>query len=95
VRALVVVLCALASAASAPLLGLYGDTARFTAHTGQRTDVGHIYRGWGLGQAWGSSFDRIVPKLSRVPMISITTFHWPSKREQLTPGQLARGAGDS
>jgi hypothetical protein len=97
VRALAVGLCALAFAPAAvarPLLGLYGDSARFAAQTGQRTDVGHIYLGWGQGQTWGSSFDRIVPKLSRVPMISITTFHWPSKREQLTPGQIARGAGD-
>jgi hypothetical protein len=97
VRGLVVALCALALAPAAfarPLLGLYGDSGRFAAQTGQRTDVGHIYLGWGQGQTWGSSFDRIVPKLSHVPMISITTFHWPSKREQLTPGQIARGAGD-
>jgi hypothetical protein len=97
-RALVVALCALVLAPAAwarPLLGLYGDSARFASQTGQRTDVGHIYLGWGQGQTWGSGFDRIVPKLSRVPMISVTTFHWPSKREQLTPGQIARGAGDA
>src|SRR6266511_4942376 len=96
-RGVVVVLCALVLAPAAlarPLLGLYGDTARFAGQTGQRTDVGHIYLGWGQGSTWGSGFDRIVPKLSRVPMISITTFHWPSKAETLTPLQIARGAGD-
>ncbi len=96
-RGLVVVLCALVLAPAAlarPLLGLYGDTARFAGQTGQRTDVGHSYLGWDQGSRWGSSFDRIVPKLSRVPMISITTFHWPSKAETLTPLQIARGAGD-
>jgi hypothetical protein len=96
-RGLVVVLCALVLAPAAlarPLLGLYGDTTRFATQTGQRTDVGHIYLGWGQGSSWGSGFDRIVPKLSRVPMISITTFHWPSKAETLAPLQIARGAGD-
>ena len=92
-RGLVVCLCALVLAPAAfarPLLGVYGDSARFAAQTGQRTDVGHIYLGWDQGSRWGSSFDRIIPKLGRVPLISITTFHWPSKREQLTPGQIAR-----
>jgi hypothetical protein len=96
-RGLVVVLCALVLAPAAlarPLLGLYGDTTRFATQTGQHTDVGHIYLGWGQGSSWGSGFDRIVPRLSRVPMISITTFHWPSKAETLTPLQIARGAGD-
>jgi hypothetical protein len=96
-RGLVVVACALALAPAAlarPLLGVYGDPSRFAAQTGQRSDVGHIYLGWGQGSSWGSSFDRIVPKLGRVPLISITTFHWPSKAETLTPLQIARGAGD-
>jgi hypothetical protein len=97
-RGLAVVICALALAPAAlakPYLGLtLGDPARFASQTGQRTAVGHIYLGWGQGQTWGSSFDRIIPKLGRVASISITTFHWPSKRETLTPGQIARGAGD-
>jgi hypothetical protein len=97
-RGLAVVICALALAPAAlakPYLGLtLGDPARFASQTGQRTAVGHIYLGWGQGQTWGSSFDRIIPKLGRVASISITTFHWPSKKETLTPGQIARGAGD-
>jgi hypothetical protein len=93
-----VVLCALALAPAAfarPYLGLaIGDPGRFSAQTGQRTALRNIYLGWDQGYRWGSSFDRIIPGLGRVPMISITTFHWPSKRETLTPGQIARGAGD-
>jgi hypothetical protein len=97
-RGLAAVLAALAlvpAASARPYLGLaLGDPARFTAQTSQRTALRNIYLGWDQGFRWGSSFDRIIPKLGRVPMISITTFHWSSKRETLTPGQIARGAGD-
>jgi hypothetical protein len=97
-RGLAVVLCALVlvpAAFARPYLGLaLGDSNRFAAQTGQRTALRNIYLGWDQGYRWGSSFDRIIPKLGRVPMISITTFHWPSKKETLTPGQIARGAGD-
>jgi hypothetical protein len=96
-RAAVVFLCALALAPAAlarPLLGVYGDSGRFAAQTGQHGSVGHIFLGWDQGYRWGSSFDRIIPKLGRVPLVSITTFHWPSKKETLTPLQIARGAGD-
>src|SRR4029453_14457729 len=97
-RSLAVGLCALAlvpAASARPYLGLaLGDPARFTSQTAQRTDLRNIYLGWDQGLKWGSRFDRITPKRGRVPMISITTFHWPSKRETLTPGQIARGAGD-
>src|SRR5919198_4025839 len=97
-RLLAAAACTLALAPAAfarPYLGLAtGDPTRFASQTGQRTDVGHIYLGWGQGQTWGSSFDRIIPKLGRVASMSITTFRWPSKWESLTPGQIARGAGD-
>jgi hypothetical protein len=96
-RGLVVAVCALVlvpAAMARPLLGLYGDSARFASQTGQRTNAHHMYLGWDQGSRWGASFDRFVPKLGPVPLISITTFHWPSKRETLTPGQIARGAGD-
>jgi hypothetical protein len=96
-RTLAVGLCALAlvpAASARPLLGVYGDSGHFTAQTGQRGSVGHIFLGWDQGYRWGSPFSRIIPKLGRIPLISITTFHWPSKRETLTPLQIARGAGD-
>jgi hypothetical protein len=97
-RGLLVILCALALAPAAfarPLLGLAnGDPARFAAQTGQSTGLRNIYLGWNQGYSWGSSFDRIIPKLGPAPMITITTFSWPGKKELLTPGQIARGAGD-
>ena len=93
-RGLVVVLCALALAPTAfarPYLGLaLGDSNRFTTQTGQRTALRNIYLGWDQGYRWGSSFDRIIPKLGRVPLVSVTTFHWPSKKETLTPLQIAK-----
>jgi hypothetical protein len=82
-------------AAGRPFLGVYGNGAHFTSLTGQRTSTSHMYLGWGQGQTWGSTFDRIFPKLGTAPLVSITTFRWPSKRSVLTPLQIARGAGDS
>ena len=70
------------------------DGARFTSLTGQRSSTSHMYLGWGQGQTWGSSFDRVFPKLGTAPLVTITTFRWPSKKSVLTPLQIARGAGD-
>ena len=92
----VTVLCALAlvpAAAARPLLGVYGNSARFASLTGQQTTVGHIFVGWGQGFDWGSSFDRFIPKLGQVPMISFTADKLG--RERITPLQIARGAGDA
>jgi hypothetical protein len=82
-------------AAARPLLGVAGDGARFASLTGQRSSTSHMYLGWGQGQSWGASFDRIFPKLGSAPLVTITTYRWPSKRSVLTPLQIARGAGDS
>src|SRR5262249_64417 len=82
-------------AAARPLLGVAGDGARFASLTRQRSSTSHMYLGWGQGQTWGSSFARIFPKLGTTPLVSITTYRWPSKRSVLTPLQIARGAGDS
>ena len=91
-----IVALALAPSASArPLLGVAGDGARFASLTGQRSSSSHMYLGWGQGQTWGSSFDRIFPKLGTAPLVTITTFRWPSKTSVLTPLQIARGAGDA
>jgi hypothetical protein len=98
VRGLAVVFVALVlvpAAAARPLLGVIGNGSHFSALTGQQSSVGHIYLGWGQGSTWGSSFDRIVPKLGDSPAISIGTSHWPSKAETLTPLQIARGSGDA
>jgi hypothetical protein len=90
--------CALAlapAAAARPLLGVYGNAAHFVSITGQRGSTTHVYLGWGQGQAWGSSFDRVLAGLGPVPLVSITTFRWPSGASVLTPRQIALGAGDS
>jgi hypothetical protein len=87
---------ALAPAAAArPLLGVAGDVGHFAAVTGQNGATTHTYLGWGQGQTWGSTFDRVFTKLGTAPLVSITTFQWPSRRSVLTPRQIALGAGDS
>src|SRR5207245_11799192 len=83
------------SAPAHPRLGVAGDGGRFASLTGQRSSSSHMYLGWGQGQTWGSSFDRIFPKLGTAPLVTITTFRWPSKTSVLTPLQIARGAGDA
>src|SRR5439155_24398577 len=81
-----IVALALAPAAFArPLLGVAGDSDRFSSLTGQRSSTAHMYLGWGQGQTWGSSFDRVFPKLGTAPLVTITTFRWPSKTTVLTP----------
>jgi hypothetical protein len=83
------------TAAARPFLGVYGNTGHFSSLTGQRLTTKHVYFGWGQGQTWGSSFDAVLPTMGSVPLVSITTFQWPSKRSLYTPLQIARGAGDS
>ena len=83
------------AAAGRPLLGLYGDRGHFASVTGQQGATTHTYLGWGQGQTWGSSFDRIFASLGPAPLVSITTFRWPSKASAVTPRQIALGAGDS
>jgi hypothetical protein len=90
-------LCALTlapAAAARPLLGVAGNVAHFAALTGQHGSTTHVYLGWGQGQSWGSSFDRVFAKLGPAPLISVTTFQWPSRRSLLTPRQIAFGSGD-
>ena len=94
VVAAIVAVAFVPTAAARPLLGVHGDGARFTSLTGQRSSTSHMYLGWGQGQTWGSSFDRVFPKLGTAPLVTITTFRWPSKKSVLTPLQIARGAGD-
>ena len=90
--------CALALApvaAARPLLGVYGNAGHFAAVTGQHGSTAHMYLGWGQGQTWGSGFDAIFGKLGTAPLVSITTFRWPTGASVLTPRQIAMGAGDS
>jgi hypothetical protein len=83
------------TAAARPLLGVYGNAAHFASVTGQHGATTHVYLGWGQGQSWGSSFDRVFAQLGPVPLVSITTFRWPSATSVLTPRRIAMGAGDT
>ena len=97
-RLLVISIAALVLAPSADakaFLGVYGNTSYFTSLTGQHTATKHVYFGWGQGQTWGSTFDAVLPTMGTTPLVSITTFQWPSKKSLLTPLQIARGNGDS
>jgi hypothetical protein len=77
------------------LLGVAGNAPHFASVTGRAVPVHHIYLGWDQGRTWGASLDRIFSTLSPAPLVTITTYHWPSKREALTPLQIAHGAGDA
>jgi hypothetical protein len=101
---LISVLCALAlaqGAASAPqgakpLLGIYGDAARFKNLTGQQSTVKHTILGWNQGLSWGKRLERLLPTLGPVPMIGLgTRSGWPNPREVITPLGIAQGKGDA
>jgi hypothetical protein len=83
------------AAQARPLLGLNGDEAHFANVTGQHGASKHTFLGWGQGQTWGGSLDSVIAKLGQAPLLSITTFRWPSKTSVLTPRQIALGGGDS
>lgn len=76
-------------------LGILGDSGRFHALTGQEPEVGHAILGWGQGQAWGASFDRLLGGLGPVPMVALKTgAGWPNESEAITPRDIALGGGD-
>ena len=89
---------ALAPSATAakPLLGIRGDTARFEAQTGQHSSVVHQIVGWGQGEAWGSPFASLFSTMGDVPLLGIgTSAKWPSRKEAISPAQIAAGQGDA
>lgn len=81
------------SAAAGPLLGVVGDADRFQRLTGQRSDVGLVFFGWGKGLTWGRSFDSWFERLGDVPAISFGT-NDRNGRQAITPRGIARGKGD-
>ena len=101
---LLCLLCALAlvqSAASAPhgqkpLLGVFGDAARFEQLTGQQSTVRHVILGWNQGLQWGRPLGKLLPALGPVPLIGVgTKSGWPNPREAITPLGIAQGKGDA
>ncbi|MDF2695624.1 MAG: hypothetical protein K0S65_4007 [Labilithrix sp.] len=85
-RALVVgfILCLAfpASGAARPLLGVHGAVDRFAQLTGQRSQVRHIFFGWG-----NTRFDQNFPADGRTPMLAMIP-------TTISPLAIARGSGD-
>jgi hypothetical protein len=95
-RLVVAVVCALALAAqaeAAPLLGVYGDAARFRSLTGQRSATRLVFLGWNQGYLWGTRFERLLPLLGDVPLVALKTGSG-SRDEVITPREIAQGRGD-
>jgi hypothetical protein len=76
------------------LLGVSGDPARFQGQTGQAPAVRSFFLGWQQGQTWGTTFPKMLGRMSPVPMFHIGT-KGRSKQEAITPLQVANGAGDA
>ena len=97
-RLLLVPLGVLALAAPAqakPLLGITGDLPRFATLTDQVSNVHQAFLGWGQGQSYGSPFGPLFATLTPVPMIHLGTgAKPPSKKEAISPAQIAAGHGD-
>ena len=78
-----------------PLLGVFGDAARFQQLTGQRSTVKHVILGWDQGNTWGKRLPQLLNGLRPVPMLGFgTSKGWPNKREAITPAGIAAGKGD-
>lgn len=75
-------------------LGVSGDPGRFESQTGQRSAVNSFFLGWEQGMSWGSRFDVMLARKGPVPMFHIGT-KGRSKREAITPRQIANGVGDA
>ena len=88
-------LCFAPAAAAKPLLGVLGNTARFTSLSGQKSTVHLAFLGWGQGLSYGSSFIPLFKTLGPIPMIHLDTTSGGSRREAITPAQIAAGTGDS
>ena len=83
-------LCLAAGGSSARqpvMLGIFGPIDRFQGLTGQRSQVGHAIFGWGQ-----TTFAQLWPSLGPVPMVGFDTGAYG--HEQITPLQIALGAGD-
>ena len=86
---------ALAAALFAPaahagvLLGVHGDSRRFEAQTGQRSQIQHIFVSFSQGNALG----RIAAGMGPVPLLALNTGSY-GKGQSATPRGLARGEND-
>ena len=78
------------------VLGIRGDASRFHGLTGQQSAVVHEIIGWDQGRTWGASLPRLLASMGDAPMLGLNTrAKWPSRREAITPQQIALGRGDA
>ncbi len=71
-----------AAASARPLLGVHGAVDRFDQLTGQRSQIRHIFFGWG-----NTRFDQNFPAGGPTPMIAMIP-------TTISPLAIARGSGD-
>ncbi len=76
-------------------LGVIGDASRFDGQTGQHSTTRLVYVAWTQGATFGSPFADLFATMLDKPMLSLTTNRAGGSGEQLTPLQVANGAGDA
>jgi hypothetical protein len=72
-----------AAASARPLLGVHGAVDRFDQLTGQRSQIRHLFFGWG-----NTRFDQNFPAGGPTPMIAMIP-------ATISPLAIARGSGDA
>lgn len=90
----VVALAFASSAQAKPLLGITGDLPHFQVETGQQSTVHQAFLGWGQGVSYGAPLVGFLGTLTPVPMIHLGTAGGRSRKEAITPAQIAAGKGD-
>ena len=75
-------------------LGVLGDASRFSQQTGQQSTVRHLLISWNQGVEWGSKLPVLLESLRPMPMLGIGVLDWRTKREVITPRDIAMGRGD-
>jgi hypothetical protein len=76
-------------------LGVLGDPGRFQAQTGQASTIRHTIISWNQGVTWGTRLPALLAGMRPVPMLGLGTSDWRTKREVVTPLDIALGKGDA
>ena len=75
-------------------LGVLGDATRFQVQTGQRSTIRHTIISWNQGVEWGTRLPVLLAQLGPVPLLGLGTSDWRTKRQVVTPRDIAQGKGD-
>lgn len=84
-----------APAARSVLLGVLGDAARFQQQTGQSSTIRHTIISWNQGVEWGRRLPALLAQMRPTPLLGLGTGDWRTKREVVTPLDIAQGRGDA